>query len=96
MVGECLGDDPLIEKCRNESIGSNHLSEQPVYRPLAVERGSDLLVVSGSAMIAGNRVTLTGVETVVLSPPESWQSRAEDRRRSCGARHGMFMLVAVS
>jgi hypothetical protein len=30
------------------------------------------------------------------SPPESWQSRAHDRLRSCGARRGMFMLAAVS
>jgi len=29
------------------------------------------------------------------SPPESRQSRAQDLRRSCGARCGMFMLAAV-
>lgn len=29
------------------------------------------------------------------SPPESWQKRAHERRRSCGARRGMFMLAAV-
>ena len=27
--------------------------------------------------------------------PESWQRRAQDLRRSCGARRGMFMLAAV-
>jgi hypothetical protein len=29
------------------------------------------------------------------SPPESWQSRAQDRRRSCGASRGIFRLAAV-
>ncbi len=29
------------------------------------------------------------------SPPESWQSRAQDLRRSCGARWGIFMDAAV-
>jgi hypothetical protein len=29
------------------------------------------------------------------SPPASWQSRAQERRRSCGANRGMFRLMAV-